>query len=158
MFVVRFDVRTVNPIDNVKSSIGAHKEYIVPRQVLHLTVTLQDNELWQDCHALQVNGKGPKQLENVNFAATSNKVCNERNDGTRSHGKLPMQKGILGLVIGSADWLLKLNHVDNGGGGSNVQYLHAGIVQGIIRGKKIQISSDKDQKEEFLRSNGNSYE
>jgi hypothetical protein len=70
-------------------------------------------------------------------------VRNESDNGTGQDCKFPMQKGILGLVIGSADWFLEFNHVDNGGSSSNIQNLHAGIVQRIIRGKEIEISRHK---------------
>lgn len=44
-----FRLRSIDPIENVESSVRAHEENEIPRQVFHFPVSLQDNELWQDC-------------------------------------------------------------------------------------------------------------
>jgi hypothetical protein len=72
--------------------------------------------------------------------------------------KLPMQKGILSLVIGALDGFLETNGIYNGGGGANVNDFHDGIVNGIEIGKKIQIARDKDQEKEFVRPHRNAYQ
>ena len=46
VLVAAFGMCSVNPVDNVQSSVGSHEKDIIPRQVFHLAISLQNNELW----------------------------------------------------------------------------------------------------------------
>lgn len=154
VLVVRFCMSTVDPIQNVKKSVGTHEKDVVPRQVLDLTVTLQDNELRQDRNGLQVDRKCPEQLHKIKVLhATSNEVRNDSNDSARSNSESPMQESILGLVVSRLDGFLVLDGEDNRCGSANVQNLHYGVVDRIESGEQIQIPSHKDQKKQLMCSN-----
>ena len=62
VLIVRFVVRSIHPIDNVQSPIGAQQEHVVTGQVFDFTISLQDNELRDDCYRFQVNGNCPEEL------------------------------------------------------------------------------------------------
>ena len=125
MLVMWFSMSTVNPVQDVKSSISTHKKDVVSRQVFYFTVTLQDDKLGQNGNGFQVNRECPKKLHNVKvIKASSDQVCDDGNDQTRSRSKFPMQEGILRLVIGRLDWLLELDGVNDGGSRADVQDLH----------------------------------
>mmetsp|Transcript_17032 Transcript_17032/g.43746 ORF Transcript_17032/g.43746 Transcript_17032/m.43746 type:complete len:201 (-) Transcript_17032:475-1077(-) len=53
----------VDPVDQVEPAVGAQRGNIVRREVFHLTLLLQQKELRQDGHSLEVNGEGPDHLE-----------------------------------------------------------------------------------------------
>jgi hypothetical protein len=47
--VIGFIVGTINPIQNVEGTVGTHEENVVSGEILNLAITLQDNQLWEDC-------------------------------------------------------------------------------------------------------------
>lgn len=47
--------------------------------------------------------------------------------------------------------LCSLHHVDNIGGSGDVENLHEGVVQRIVRSEQIEISSDEHDQVELLR-------
>jgi hypothetical protein len=55
-------VGSVDPVHDIQGAVDAEQKDVVPRQVLHLPVSLKDDELGDDCERLQVDGKGPEQL------------------------------------------------------------------------------------------------
>mmetsp|Transcript_7940 Transcript_7940/g.22868 ORF Transcript_7940/g.22868 Transcript_7940/m.22868 type:complete len:202 (+) Transcript_7940:273-878(+) len=155
MSVIRFRIRSVNPIKDVQSSVCAHEENVIPGQILNFLVSLQDDQLRQDGDRFQVNAEGPQQLNDIEIGnTTADHVRDDGNDGARCHRKLPVQEGILRLVVGGFDWLFELDGVNDGCRGSNVHDLHDGIVEGIKSEEQIQVPSHEDAQEELMRSHG----
>ena len=153
MLVHRLMVGSVDPIQNVERPISSHEDNVIASQVLHLPIPLQHNELWKDSNRLQVNGKGPKQLQEVESAnATSNEVGDESNAGAWCHGELPMQKRILRFVVRRANWLTKSDHVSNGRRRRNVQNLHAGVVERVERREQVEVPRYEYHQEQLMRS------
>ena len=123
--VILLGISPVNPIQNVKSSIGSHKEYIIPGQVFYLPITLQDDQLRQNSNCFQINRKGPQQLYKIETGDSRTKqMRHERNNCTGCHRKLPMQKGILGFIVGRLDRFLETNRIDNGCRRGDVHHFH----------------------------------
>ena len=153
MLVHRLMVGSVDPVQNVERPISPHEENVIASQVLHLPIPLQHNELWKDSNGLQVNGKGPKQLQEVESAnATSKEVGDESNAGAWCHGELPMQKGILRFVVRRANWLAESDHINNGRRRRNVQNLHAGVVQRVERREQVEVPRYEHHQEQLMRS------
>jgi hypothetical protein len=158
MLVTCLIVGSIDPIDNIKSAIRAHEEDIVPGEILDLTIALQHNELWQNGNRLEVDGKGPEQFNKIKLRQSgSNQMHQQGNDSARRHGIFPMQKRVLRLVVGASNRFLVLDGVHNASRGTNVQYLHDGIVNGIKGGEEIQITGNENEQEEFVGANRNSY-
>ena len=153
MLVHRLMVGSVDPVQNVERPISSHEENVIASQILHLPIPLQYNELRKDRNGLQVNGKGPKQLQEVESAnATSNEVGDESNAGAWCHGELPMQKRILRFVVSRANWLTESDHVNNRSRRCNVQNLHAGVVQRVERREQVEVPRYEYYQEQLMRS------
>lgn len=151
MPVVLLRVRAVDPIQNVQATVGTHAKDVVTSQVLHFSVTLQDNQLGQNGHRLQVNGKGPKQLHDAKIRnARSNHMGKGGKNKTWGRSKLPVQKGILTLVVSALDWFLEFDSVDNTRRRANVHHFHNRIVNGVVGSEQIQVTSDKDHEKELM--------
>jgi len=123
-----FVISSVDPIDNVQCSVRAHEKYVITGEIFDFTVTLQHNQLRQDCNRFQINGKCPKKLHYaVVFGA--NQMCYGCNDGAGCNCKLPVKKSILCFVISGTNWFLETDHVNDGPGGENVKNLHTRVVE-----------------------------
>jgi hypothetical protein len=62
VLVVSLRVRSIHPVHNVESTVDTQQEHIMTRQVLDFSVSLQENQLWDDRHCLQIDGELPKGL------------------------------------------------------------------------------------------------
>jgi hypothetical protein len=63
VLVVGLVVGAVHPVQDVEEAVGAEEEHVVAREVLHLPVPLQHDQLRDDRAGLKVYGKIPKQLK-----------------------------------------------------------------------------------------------
>lgn len=124
MPVVWFRISPVNPVEDIETPISPHEKNVISRQVLHLSVTLQHNQLRQNSNTLQINRKRPQQLNNVKPHARSNHVSDTRYHATRQHREFPMKERILRLIVRAADGFLVLDHVYDGGSRHDVQHFH----------------------------------
>mmetsp|Transcript_18755 Transcript_18755/g.52166 ORF Transcript_18755/g.52166 Transcript_18755/m.52166 type:complete len:222 (-) Transcript_18755:294-959(-) len=132
VLVSLFRVRSVDPIEDVERSVGSHEEDVVSREVLHLLVALQNDELREDGDGLEVDAEHPQQFDGIEaLHALGDHVGGEGDDGAWGDGESPMQKGILRLVVGRFDGLLVLDGVDDGRRGADVDDLHDGVVDGV---------------------------
>jgi hypothetical protein len=59
----------------------------------------------------------------------TDKRGNERDNGSWSNGKLPMQKSILRCIIGGLDVLYVFDSVDNGSGRANKEKFRGRVVK-----------------------------
>mmetsp|Transcript_6988 Transcript_6988/g.17537 ORF Transcript_6988/g.17537 Transcript_6988/m.17537 type:complete len:203 (-) Transcript_6988:52-660(-) len=155
MPVVLFRVGAVDPVENVQRPVGTHEKHIVPGQVLHLAVALQDHQLGHDGDALEVDGERPEQFHDVEVRdSRSDQVGQKGQNGTRNGGKLPVQERVLALLVGALDRFLELDRVNDRGRGGNVDELHHRVVQRVKGGEQIQVPGDKHQQIEFVRLHG----
>jgi hypothetical protein len=116
MLVVFLRVRTVDPIQNVQCTVSTHAENVVAGQVLNFSVTLQDNQLGQNSNRFQVNGERPQQFSNAEIRDTrSDQMSKQRKNSAWGRSKLPMQKGILSLIVSALDGFLDFDRVDDRG-------------------------------------------
>ncbi len=158
MLVVWFGMSTVNPVENVQSSISTHEEDVVSRQVLHFTVTLQDNKLGQNGNGFQVNWERPKELHDVKGCEPStDQMSNDSKEKTRGCSKFPVQERILSLVVRGLDRLLELDGVNDGSSCTDVQHLHDWVVDRVESCEQIQIPRDEYQEEKLMRSDRYTY-
>lgn len=156
MFVMRFKIGSVDPIENVQEPVGTHEEDVIARQVLDFAVPLQDNQLRQNGNTLQVNGKCPQQFNEIKSGYSGTQHMREQSqDGTRSHGKLPIQERILRFVVRRFDGFLEFDGVDDGTCTDNVKDLHERIVQTVKGCKEIQVACQEDNQKEFVRADRN---
>ena len=158
MTVTWFIIGPVHPIYDVESTIRPHKEDIVSGQVLHLTITLKDNKLRHNRYGLEPYAKSPQKLLQIckrRKTVPSKKVCNESKYRTRSHGKFPMTKCVLRLIVGRTDWFLKANGIHNARSGRDVQNFHYRVVQAVVSCEEIGVASEKDKEEEFVSAKTN---
>ena len=58
-----------------------------------------------------------------------------------------MEECILCLVVGGFDRFLEADGVDDHGCGSDVEYFHDGVVEGVEGGEKVEVSSDENKEE-----------
>eukprot|EP00567_Pseudictyota_dubia_P016475 CAMPEP_0197448736 /NCGR_PEP_ID=MMETSP1175-20131217/18693_1 /TAXON_ID=1003142 /ORGANISM="Triceratium dubium, Strain CCMP147" /LENGTH=168 /DNA_ID=CAMNT_0042980609 /DNA_START=560 /DNA_END=1066 /DNA_ORIENTATION=- len=148
-----FVVRSPNPIQYVKRPISTHEENKVPCKILYLTIALQNNELRKYGDGLQVDGKSPQQLQQLEpLNSAANEMCDSCNNCTWGNSESPMKECILRFVIRRADWFLEADHIDNRSSRHNVKDLHTRIVQRIECREQIQIASDENDEEELIRS------
>jgi len=100
MLVALLCVGAVYPIQNVECTVSTHEEDIVPCKILNFTVTLQNNELWENGDGFQINRKCPEQLQQVEILGSApNQMRYQRYHSTRRNCEPPVQESILGLVI-----------------------------------------------------------
>lgn len=159
VFVVRLRIGSIDPVENVQSPVGPHEKDVVSRQVFHLAVSLQDNQLGHDGNALQQNTKGPQKFQHRESGNPRPNEMNEKSqDGTGSRRKLPMQEGILALFVGALDWFLEFDGVNDRRSRCNVDQFHNRVVKRVICREEIQISSHKNRKVEFVGLDGNTCE
>lgn len=65
-----------------------------------------------------------------------------------------MAKGILRLIVRRTNGLLKPNGVDDARRRSDVQDLHDRVVQAVVRGEEVGVSSEEDEEEELVGAEG----
>lgn len=127
----------INPIQNVQRTISSHKENVVPSQVLHFTVPLQDDQLGKNGDGLEVDGESPQEINDVVDFVRLDEVGNTGNNDARKDSKFPMEERVLGSIVGGCDWFPETNGVDHGRGGDDVEYFHAGVVERVKLGEEI---------------------
>lgn len=144
-------------------------------QVLDFSVSLQENQLWDDRDCLQVDGELPKGLRQESnkstlislfqttqivptylhdIKASECQGCHQRQHGTWSNSKLPVQKRIVRSVVGAFEWFCSSHHVYNVGGNGDVQNFHDRVIIGVESGEKIEIARDEDQEVQLLCLDG----
>lgn len=57
-----FKVETPDPVEEIEGSIHAQAEQVMGGDSLRLASLADHEELWQDCHRLQVDGECPEDL------------------------------------------------------------------------------------------------
>jgi hypothetical protein len=92
MLIVGLMVRSPNPIQDVQETVGTHKKNVITSQVLHLTITLQYNQLGQDGNRFQINGKCPAKINDIDFESALEEVRDESNHCTGCNRKFPMKE------------------------------------------------------------------
>lgn len=161
VLVAVFVVRAVDPIEYVQEPVGPHEEDVISRQVLHLPVALQHDQLRQDGDRFQVDGEGPQQFDDRESASAAvlgpppDEVRQQRDDRARRHPELVVQERILRLIVRGLDGLLEAYRVDDRRRAGNVQDLHHRIVHGIKRREEVQVPRDEDDQVQLVRTNRN---
>jgi len=57
------------PVENVECPVGSEEENVVPVQIFHFSVPLQDNKLRHDRNRLEENRKGPQDFNQFEVVA-----------------------------------------------------------------------------------------
>jgi hypothetical protein len=124
--VARFSEEAVDPVEDVEATVHAEEEDIVTCHVVNVARPLQEDQLRQDGHSLEVDGEGPQQLHDGELV-----VDEEREDGAR-HDEKEDAKGVLLTVIRRPHNLVVPHVVHNGARGTKENQLHDRVVPSNI--------------------------
>ncbi len=58
--VILFCIGTVDPVEDVQSTVGTHEKDVISSQVFDLSVALENNQLRQNRNGFQVNRESPE--------------------------------------------------------------------------------------------------
>mmetsp|Transcript_26757 Transcript_26757/g.47647 ORF Transcript_26757/g.47647 Transcript_26757/m.47647 type:complete len:211 (+) Transcript_26757:238-870(+) len=142
--VARFSEEAVDPVEDVEATVHAEEEDIVTGHVVDVARPLQEDQLRQDGHSLEVDGEGPQQLHDGELV-----VDEEREDGAR-HDEEEDAKGVLLTVIRRPHHLVVPHVVHNGARGTKENQLHDRVVQGNVAREEVQVAADKHKRIQLL--------
>ncbi|KAL7530365.1 hypothetical protein ACHAWF_003355 [Thalassiosira exigua] len=157
--ISRLEVRPIHPVHDVQRAIRAHEEDVIPRQVLHLPIALQDDELGQDGHGLEVDAEHPQQfldvLEQVQPRPLPADQVGQRRQGEAGQdGEFQVAEGVLALVVRRANGLPGSDGVHDARRARDVQDLHDRVVQAVIRREQVGVPREEDDEEELVGAEG----
>jgi len=159
MTISCFIIRPVHPVHDVQSAVRPHEEDVISRQILHLAVALQHNELGQDRHRFEVNAEHPQQLLEIpeeveSLSLPADEVRERGQHQTGEDGELDVTEGVLSLVVRGADRLLGADGVHDAGRAGDVQKLHHGVVEAVVGREEVGVPRHEDEEEELVRAEG----
>mmetsp|Transcript_10720 Transcript_10720/g.32762 ORF Transcript_10720/g.32762 Transcript_10720/m.32762 type:complete len:323 (-) Transcript_10720:113-1081(-) len=143
--VVRLGRISVDPVQDVERPVEAEQEHVVSGQVVHILRPLQQHELGQDGHGLQVDGKRPQDLEEGEPS-----VDDQGEDGAR-HDQEEVPEGIVVLVIRLLHSPVPLHVPDDHRAGGYVNHLEDGVVERVKVPEEVQVPRDENSEVELLR-------
>jgi len=141
--VESFKVVSVDPVEDVESAIDSKGEEIVGGDGFGFPGLLDHEQLGQDGHRLQVDGKCPEDFHQGEFV-----VQEQRQDDTGQDQELNSE-GIMVGVIGGLE--LEVHEVAGADGRGKEEHLHGRVVGRDEVGEQVQVTGDEHQGEQDLR-------
>ena len=135
-------VITVDPVEDVETTVGAESKEIMAGDRLRLPGLADHEELGQDGHALQVDGEGPEDLHHAELV-----VEETSQEGGRSQEELHSE-GVVVAIIGGFEF--EIHQIDRAGGAADEEKLHDGVVETDEVCQQVQVSRHEHNEEQSL--------
>lgn len=140
-----FEVETPDPVEEIESPIHAEAEQVVGGDGLRLASLADHEELRQDSHRLQVDGERPQDLQRREGVVDEN---SETPDGNNQELH---SETVMVAIVGGPE--LRIDQVDCRIRTSDVDHLHAGVIEGDEGGEQIQVArGEHDSKQDLAFS------
>mmetsp|Transcript_20269 Transcript_20269/g.41427 ORF Transcript_20269/g.41427 Transcript_20269/m.41427 type:complete len:207 (+) Transcript_20269:249-869(+) len=149
LHVVHLSHVPVNPVEQVEPAVRTERKDVVRRQVLHLAKLLQQKELRQDRHRLEIDGERPDYLKGRVVVL----VDDEARKQARANQILDRESVLLG-VVGGFLRRAKAHEVDDRERCAYEDNLQHPIVHGRKVPEEVNVPAAEDHCIELLRPKG----
>lgn len=140
-----FEVETPDPVEEVEGPIHAQAEQVVGGDGLCLARLADHEELRQDRHRLQIDGERPQDLQEREV------VVDENGKATDGNNQELHSETVVVAVVGGPE--LCVDQVDCGVRTTDVDHLHACVIEGDEGREQIQVArGEHDSKQDLALS------
>lgn len=136
------EVVSVGPVKDVQSPVGAEGKKVMRCDRFGLSGLADHEQLGQDGDRLQVDGKGPQDLHDV-----EGMIDDQRNEGRRNQEEF-YSECVMIAVVGGLEF--EQHEINGPVRGSDEEHLHNGVVDRDEVGQKVQITRRENEREQDL--------
>jgi len=141
------EVVSVGPVKDVQSPVGAEGKKVMRCDRFGLSGLADHEQLGQDGDRLQVDGKGPKDLHDV-----EGMIDDQRNEGRRNQEEF-YSECVMIAVVGGLEF--EQHEIHGPVRGGDEEDLHDGVVDRDEVRQQIQVTRREHEREQDLRLTGN---
>lgn len=135
---------SVDPVEDVESSVRSEGEEIVRSDGLSLAGFRDHKQLGKDSDGLQVDRESPQDFHRGEFVVQDQ---GQNRSGTEEKFN---PKSVVVMIVGGLE--LEIHEIDGADGGGEEEDFHRGVVEGDEIRDQVQIAGDEDDSEEDLGS------
>lgn len=143
-----FKVETPDPVEEIEGPIQAQAEQVVGGDRLRLASLADHEELRQDRHRLQVDRECPQDLHQREVMVDENSQTPDGNDQELD------SETVMVAIVGGPE--LNVDQVHCGIRTTDVDHLHACVIEGDEGGEQIQVACGKHYSKQDLALSGDS--
>jgi len=137
------EVISVTPVEDVERPVCPEGEKVMGGDGFGLSGLANHEQLGEDGDGLQVDGKGPQNLHNV-----ERMINDQRNKGRGNEQEL-YSECVMIAVVGCLEF--EQHEINGSVGGGDEEDLHDGVVDRNEVGQQVQVARREDQRKQDLR-------